>query len=130
MTETRIGTFDELLAGAEASVEEIARKLRNLILAVDPDAVEVVRLGDRAATYGVGPRKMSEAYAYIMPQRTQVNLGFFSGSTLDDPEGLLEGTGKAMRHVKVSSIEDAGGPSLRRLVKAALLERQEALGRS
>lgn len=40
----------------------IARKLRSVILAVDPVAIQVVRLGDRAATYGVGPKKMSEAY--------------------------------------------------------------------
>ena len=107
MTKTRFGTFDELVAGADGAVAAIARKLRSVILAVDPVAVEVVRLGDRAATYGVGPKKMSEAYVYVMPQRGQVNLGFFRGTSLDDPEGLLEGTGKAMRHVKVRSIEDA-----------------------
>jgi hypothetical protein len=69
---------------------------------------------------------MSEAYVYVMPQRGQVNLGFYRSAALDDPEGLLDGTGKAMRHVKVPSIEDADRPALRRLVEAALQERREA----
>jgi hypothetical protein len=127
MTETRFGTFDELVAGADGAVAAIARKLRSVILAVDPVAVEVVRLGDRAATYGVGPKKLSEAYVYVMPQRGQVNLGFFRGTSLDDPEGLLEGTGKAMRHVKVRSIEDADRSAVRDLLVAARVERRHGL---
>lgn len=127
MTETRFGTFDELVAGADAAVGAIARTLRGVILAVDPAALEVVRLGDRAATYGVGPKKMSEAYVYVMPQREQVNLGFFRGTSLDDPEGLLEGTGKSMRHIKVRSIEDADRSAVRDLLVAARLERRQGL---
>jgi len=127
LTETRFGTFDELVAGADAAVGAIARTLRGVILAVDPAALEVVRLGDRAATYGVGPKKMSEAYVYVMPQREQVNLGFFRGTSLDDPEGLLEGTGKSMRHIKVRSIEDADRSAVRDLLVAARLERRQGL---
>lgn len=62
-----------------------------------------------------------------MPQRGQVNLRFFRGTSLDDPEGLLEGTGKAMRHVKVRSIEDADRFAVRDLLVAARVERRQGL---
>ena len=105
----------------------VVLQLREVVLAVDPQAVEVVRLGDRAATYGVGPRKMKEGYAYILPHKQWVNLGFYQGATLPDPAGLLEGTGKKLRHVKVRTVAAAEEPALRDLLAAALAERQKAL---
>lgn len=128
MVETRYGTFDELLEIAAPQIRPIAVRLREIVLEVDPDAVEVVRLGDRAATYGVGPKKMSEGYAYILPHKNWVNLGFYKGADLPDPAGLMEGTGKKLRHVKVRAVEDAERPEIRALLKEALAERTAALG--
>lgn len=91
--------------------------------------MEVVRLGDRAATYGLGPKKMSEAYCYVLPYERWVNLGFFRGAELPDPDRLLEGTGAMMRHAKIRSLEAAGTPAVRALIEAALEERTVALGR-
>ncbi len=130
MVETKFGTFEELLAIAEPEMRPVARRLREVIVDVDPNAVEVVRLGDRAATYGVGPRKMKEGYAYIMPHKNWVNLGFYQGATLADPAGVMEGTGKKLRHVKVRSVEDAGRPEIRSFIEEALAERRQALGHS
>lgn len=112
-------TFQELLAGVDPALASIARKLRLLILTVDPKAVETVRLGDNAATYGIGPKKMTEGYAYIMPLREYVNLGFYQGARLKDPKGLLAGTGKGLRHVKVRHSKDTGSAALRDLVREA-----------
>lgn len=117
-------TFDELLASVDSDLAAIARRLREIILEVDPSAVETVRLGDNAATFGVGPRKMTDGYAYIMPQRGYVNLGFYQGAALADPDGLLEGTGKGLRHVKVRSLAEAARPGVRDLVAAALARRR------
>lgn len=130
MVETKFGTFEELLAIAEPEMRPVARRLREVIVDVDPNAVEVVRLGDRAATYGVGPRKMKEGYAYIMPHENWVNLGFYQGATLADPAGIMEGTGKKLRHVKVRSVEEASRPEIRSLIEEALAERRQALGHS
>lgn len=129
MAETRFGTFDGLMAQTEASLRPIAKRLRQIVLEVHPDATEVVRLGDRAATYGLGPKKMSEGYCYVLPYTRWVNLGFYVGAELADPEGLLEGTGARLRHVKVRSLEESDAPAVRALVVAALAERREALGR-
>jgi len=128
MAETRFGTFEELMDIAVPEMRPVARRLREIIVDVDPDTVEVVRLGDGAATYGVGPRKMKEGYAYIMPYKNWVNLGFYRGAVLADPAGIMEGTGKKLRHVKVRSVENAGRPEIRALIEKALAERRQALG--
>ena len=76
--------------------------VRDLVHVLHPQTVEVARPGDRAVTFGHGPRKMKDGYLYLMPQRAWVNLGFYHGADLPDPAGLLEGTGKALRHVKLA----------------------------
>ena len=127
MSKAQFGTFDDLLEITEESLRPIVTALREVIVSVDPNTCEVVRLGDRAATYGVGPRKMLDGYAYIFPYKRWVNLGFYQGVDLADPEGLLEGTGAKMRHVKIRSMDDANWTAVRLLVKGAL-ERRKASG--
>ena len=127
MSKAQIGTFDDLLQMTEETLRPIVMALREVIVAVDPNTCEVVRLGDRAATYGVGPRKMLDGYAYIFPYKRWVNLGFYQGVELADPEGLLEGTGAKMRHVKIRSVDEAKRSAIRALVKGAL-ERRKASG--
>jgi len=41
------------------------------------------------------------AFAYVNAFSAHVNVGFFHGAELSDPDGLLEGTGRFMRHVKL-----------------------------
>jgi hypothetical protein len=103
--------------------------LREIILKLDSVACEVVRLGEKSATYGLGPKKMSEAYAYILPNKNWVNLGFYKGVLLADKGHVLEGSGKSMRHVKIYSIDDANRPEVKTLLKLALDERKKALNR-
>ena len=129
MTATKLGTFDELMEIAEPDVRPIAIRLRALILELDPKACEVVRLGDRAATFGVGPKKMSEGYAYVMPHKKWVNLGFYKGAALSDASNLLEGTGKLLRHIKVHTREAADQPAIKDLLLQALEERKSALNK-
>ena len=128
MSKAQIGTFDDLLQMTEETLRPIVTALREVIVAVDPNTCEVVRLGDRAATYGVGPRKMLDGYAYILPYKKWVNLGFYQGVELADPEGLLEGTGAKMRHVKIRSADEARQAAVRALVEGAL-ECRKASGR-
>ena len=122
------GSFDDALAGSSDQVQEIARRLRELIVEVYPDVVEVPWPKQRIAGYGVGPKKMSEHFCYIGAHREHVNLGFYYGAELPDPEGLMEGTGKKLRHIKVRDAEGIGQSSLRRYIQLALDERKEALG--
>lgn len=105
MSEAKFGTFEELINLTADSLKPIVEGLKKFIVEVDPKTCEVVRLGDKAATYGVGPKKMSEGYCYILPYKSWVNLGFYKGGSLNDPEGLLEGTGKNLRLWKTSNCQ-------------------------
>lgn len=125
----RLGTFEEVIASSDENVRAIAIELRRLIDELDPDSVEVPRPGDRAASYGVGPKKMSESYAYIMPLKGYVNLGFYHGTSLADPHKLLEGTGKALRHVKIRDLTTVSRPEIRELIETSIRERREALNK-
>ena len=58
-------------------------------------------------------------FGYVNSFRSHVNVGFFCGAALDDPEGLLEGSGKRMRHVKLKPGRELPAAALRDLVDAA-----------
>jgi hypothetical protein len=59
------------------------------------------------------------AFGYINAFTAHVNVGFFHGAMLDDPAGLLEGTGKRMRHVKLRFTQHVKAAALRELIAAA-----------
>ncbi len=59
------------------------------------------------------------AFAYVNAFTSHVNVGFFRGAELADPAGLLEGTGKYMRHVKLRPGRDFNAAALRKLIAAA-----------
>jgi hypothetical protein len=110
-------TLDDLLASYPPDVQATARRARDLILSVLPDATEQVRLGWKNVTFGRGPAMRDTLFA-ICPQRSRVNLNLF-GADLPDPAGLLEGTGVRVRHVKLPSPAAVDAPALRALLVAA-----------
>ena len=122
------GTFEEALSGSSPQVKEITERLRVLIIQVYPEVVEVPWPKQKIVGYGVGPKKMSEHFCYIGVFKKHVNLGFYYGAELPDPRGLLEGTGKNLRHIKVKNSEEVDQPALRDILQASLDERIEALG--
>lgn len=121
------GSFDEALSGSSSHVKEIAKRLRKLIIDLFPEVVEVPWPKQKIIGYGVGPKKMSEHFCYIGAHREHVNLGFYYGAKLSDPEGILEGTGKKLRHIKVRKVEEVAQPALRHLVQSSLEERKKGL---
>lgn len=121
------GTFDDVIAGIDPALQAIAISLRSAIASIHGDFIEVAWPRMQIASYGIGPKKMSEHYAYIAPQSDYVNLGFYHGVALKDPTGLLEGAGKRLRHIKIKSVADVAKNEIRTLLKAALLERKNAV---
>ena len=124
----RLGTWNDVFGTVQPDVRMIAEALRNVILTDMSEAVIVPRKGDRAVSFGFGEKKMSESHCYLQPQEGRVNLGFWHGTSVPDPDGLLEGTGKALRHVKVTDETMARSDAVRALVTAARVERAKALG--
>ena len=61
-----------------------------------------------------------------MVGKEHVTFAFMRGAALPDPEKLLEGTGKSVRHVKLRSVADVKRPGVKQLiVKAATLNRKD-----
>lgn len=113
------GTFAEVVADSDPEIQKIAKSLRALIADVMPGVTEVPWVRQRTVGYGVGPKKMSEHFCYLAPQKQHVNLGFFYGADLEDPAGILEGSGKLLRHVKVKDNAAAKQPELQALLERA-----------
>ncbi len=112
-----------MLASAAPELRPICRSLRRSIASLHKGFVEVVWRRQKIASYGVGPKKMSEHYAYIAVQRSHVNLGFYYGARLADPAGLLEGTGKNLRHVKFHDVASTRRPAIKTLLREAIADR-------
>jgi hypothetical protein len=111
--------LEEMTAAFDPRVRDLAARTRALIFDVYPEVVEVPWPRQNVVGYGVGPKKMSEHFCYIAIYNDHVNLGFNQGAELPDPEGLLEGPGKMLRHTKIAEPEDLEDPAMRRLLEAA-----------
>lgn len=68
------------------------------------------------------------AFAYVAVHSAHVNLGFYRGAELPDPAGLLVGTGKRMRHIKLKSGEQIDEAALEQLIDAAYHDMKVRLG--
>lgn len=67
------------------------------------------------------------AFAYVGAFRAHVNVGFFLGAELADPDRLLEGTGKFMRHVKLRPGYAMDEEALIRLIESAYADMKARL---
>ncbi len=112
---------DDFLENYSAEVRAIARRLRTLVLVIVPDALEQVDRPAKMLAYG-RDATYKGMICGIMPQKAWVNLGLPRGTSTPDPAGLLEGTGKRARHVKVRTLEAAEAPALKALIEASARE--------
>ena len=62
------------------------------------------------------------AFGYVNAFKDHVNVGFFFGALLKDPAGLLEGTGKRGRHVKLRPGRAIDRTALARLIDTAYVD--------
>ena len=67
------------------------------------------------------------AFAYVNAFTAHVNVGFFDGAELEDPAGLLEGTGQHMRHVKLLPGRDVDAAAITSLIESAYADMKRRL---
>lgn len=91
----------------------IARQWFEVIRGCGDDVRELLHDGQPTACVG------DAAFAYVDAFKAHVNVGFYCGAELADPNGLLEGTGKFMRHVKLRPERPVDAAALGRLIEAA-----------
>ena len=121
--------WEALLAQLSPEVAALVVAADDVVRRTDPDVVRIVWPHQKTVGYGVGPKKMSEHYAYLAVHPRHVNLGCNYGARLDDG-GLIEGTGQNMRKMTVREVDDLSDPRLVPLLRTAREERLQALGRS
>ena len=100
-------------------LQDIILELRNIIVSVAPDAVEVVRWGGLSYFHAGRGGIVSAGICQIGIHTDHVRLAFIHGAFLPDPRNLLEGSPKYKRFVRIETYEDAPWDYLRGLILAS-----------
>ncbi len=112
-------SVNKFLAAFSPEVRDLALKVRDLVFEVKPDAIEGVDPSSKIIGFGYGT-KYKDLIGAIALQKSYVNLMFSKGTQLPDPKGLLEGTGKSARHIKIRTADDLKNPAVKKLLKEAI----------
>lgn len=99
---------DDYIYKQKTPQKEICQKLRQIIVGTFPDIEEEMKWG--VPTYGNGRY-------YIVALKDYVNMGFSVKGLTKDAYDSLDGSGKTMRHIKVSTVEDINEPRIVSLLK-------------
>jgi Domain of unknown function (DU1801) len=106
-------TVDAWFSKPDDELRRFAQPWFELMRGCGTDVRELLHDGQPTACVG------DAAFGYVDAFTAHVNVGFFHGVTLADPAGLLEGTGKRMRHVKLRWGQPANAEALSELIAAA-----------
>jgi hypothetical protein len=115
---------EKLLAAHPPEQRTIEQALRSAIRREFPGAIEQVDFGNRLIAFGRSMRMRGLLFAIIAHQ-SWVNLQLADGAELPDPDRLIEGTGKRIRHVKIRSIADASSPRVVAIIRAQVAARPD-----
>lgn len=110
----------DLLAGCSPVVMQLALALRELVLKEAPEAGEFLYSVYAEVTVFKFPGRKRGAFCNISAYSRHVNLVFFHGAELPDPHGVLRGTGKQMRHIRLDSPKDLRPSYLRGYIRSAI----------
>jgi len=89
---------DQFISSLTPGNKKIVERLRDIIFAAIPEVVEEIKWGHPVYT-------LHGLLCYITPAQDYVSFGFFNGVELNDPNGILEGSGNKLRHIKIKSLE-------------------------
>ncbi len=111
----------EFLSPFENGIKELALATRALVFVEAPDSTELIYDAYNAVATGYSfTGRPSDAFIHIAVYAHWVNLGFNRGSELEDPQGMLQGSGRWIRHIRIAEARDLEKPTVRAFVKAAV----------
>jgi hypothetical protein len=111
-------------------IQDLALAARKLILKEAPESSEFVYEVYTIANYFTFTERPSDAFVFTTTHANWVNLGFNFGSLLPDPDCLLRGEGKWIRHVRIVQAADLGAPGVRELVRSAIAQAERPDGKA
>jgi hypothetical protein len=108
-----LSNADDWFDSLSGDNEQILRELRKLVLSLHNNFLEEIKWNQPCY-------KLNRHVCYLNKAKSHSVLGFQQGTHLPDPQRLLEGTGKDMRHIKVGSANDINKPAFKALIKYAI----------
>ncbi len=120
--EDPVQILDALLSSRPDEVAETMQATCAALRKAAPEACEHI-----FETYVIGSLftftgKAGGAFCHPVAYQNHVNLGFNRGAELDDPEGLLEGTGKLIRHIRIESPTVLSKSGVQKLIRQAVAQ--------
>jgi len=112
--------FLKLLQTKDDHLVQLYQEVRELVLSIHQEANELLYHTHALTSVYSITDKLGDAYCHIPIYSNHLNLGFNKGSLLQDDHGLLEGTGKFIRHIPIREIGDLKNSLVSTLIKRAV----------
>jgi len=117
----------DYLASYDPHVSRLALAVREVVLEEAPGAIESISKGYAVAIgFSFTGKPLRDGFCHIATYGSHVNLGFNRGALLPDPNGVLAGSGKLIRHITIRDEDDLNRPSVRRFLQAAIEQVKQA----
>lgn len=109
------------LSRYDPRISTLALALREVVLEEAPQAIESLVDGYAVAIgFSFTGKPMKDGFCHVVAYPNCVNLGFNRGALLADPDRVLEGSGKLIRHIRIENHEDLDRPLVRRFLRLAI----------
>jgi hypothetical protein len=109
------------LASYGPHLSRLTLAVRQVVLEEAPEAIESISKGYALSIgFSFTGKPLKDGFCYTATYSSHVNLGFNRGALLPDPNGVLAGAGKLMRHIQIHSENDLDRPFIRRYLQAAI----------
>ncbi|MGA8742557.1 MAG: DUF1801 domain-containing protein [Terracidiphilus sp.] len=102
----------DYLAPYDPRIASLALALREVVLEEAPEAIESLVNGYAVVIgFSFTGKPMKDGFCHVVTHKNCVNLGFNRGALLADAEGILEGSGKLIRHLRIQQPRRPRPPS-------------------
>lgn len=109
------------LASYEPHISDLTLTLREIVLEEAPEAIEsVIKTYAVSIGFSFTGKPLKDGFCHIVTYAGHVNLGFNRGAQLSDPNKVLQGKGKAIRHITIRNQSELSRPFVRRYLQAAI----------
>jgi hypothetical protein len=114
------------LASYDPHISNLTLAVREVVLEEAPGAIESIAKGYAVAIgFSFTGKPIKDGFCHIATYSDHVNLGFNRGALLPDPNGVLSGSGKSIRHITIRKQNDLDRPLIRRYLQTSI----EQIGR-
>jgi hypothetical protein len=109
------------LAAYSPHISDLTLALREVVLEEAPEAIESIFKGYAVSIgFSFTGKPLKDGFCHVVTYSTHVNLGFNRGALLPDPNGILVGKGKSIRHITIHKQSELEHPAIRRYLQAAI----------